>query len=86
MDRWPAAAFKARCVPAEALDRLWHLVSTAIQRYNLESQQQRGAENDYMSRDVEMGKGSRKVTGDIWNRKVEQWEEVEEAEQEAWEE
>lgn len=44
MDRWPAAPFRARCVLVESLDRLWHLVSTAVQRNNLKTQQQRGAE------------------------------------------
>lgn len=69
MDRWPAAAFRARCVLAEALDRLWHLVSAAVQRNDLGTRQERGAEKDCIWRDVRMGRRSCKVIGDIWKLK-----------------
>lgn len=40
MDRWPAAAFRACCVFVAVLDRLWHLVSTAVQYNDPETQHQ----------------------------------------------
>lgn len=65
MDRWPAAAFKAGCVLVEALDRLWHLVSTAMQRNDPETQRQRWAELLHLK----TCQDERESTWDIWNGK-----------------